>query len=98
MIIMYLWITAESNFQCRPNYVLSGYDYHVFMAYPHLSEEIELRIHLFSEQALHEALMKQEELLAYIDSQEDAKYRVSEVDLFLSWITDGWNLSLKSLL
>lgn len=31
------------------------------------------------EQALYEALMKQEELLAYIDSQEDAKYRVSEV-------------------
>lgn len=29
------------------------------------------------EQALHEALMKQEELLAYIDSQEEAKLRVS---------------------
>lgn len=28
-------------------------------------------------QALHEALMRQEELLAYIDSQEEAKYRVS---------------------
>ncbi|KAI3448019.1 hypothetical protein Pfo_004684 [Paulownia fortunei] len=28
-----------------------------------------------TKKALHEALMKQEELLAYIDSQEDAKYR-----------------------
>ena len=28
-------------------------------------------------QALHEALMRQEELLAYIDRQENAKYRVS---------------------
>lgn len=27
-------------------------------------------------QALHEALMRQEELLAYIDSQEEAKFRV----------------------
>ncbi|KAJ0011419.1 hypothetical protein Pint_34746 [Pistacia integerrima] len=26
-------------------------------------------------QALHEALMRQEELLAYIDSQEEAKFR-----------------------
>lgn len=40
-------------------------------------------IHSF-EQALYEALMKQEELLAYIDSQEDAKFRVSEVDAQLS--------------
>ncbi|KAK4405283.1 Phosphatidylinositol/phosphatidylcholine transfer protein SFH8 [Sesamum angolense] len=32
-----------------------------------------------TKKALHEALMKQEELLAYIDSQEYAKYRVSEV-------------------
>lgn len=29
-----------------------------------------------SEQALHEALMRQEELLAYIDRQEEAKFRV----------------------
>lgn len=29
------------------------------------------------EQALHEALMRQEELLAYIDRQEEAKLRVS---------------------
>lgn len=29
------------------------------------------------EQALHEALMRQEELLAYIDGQEAAKYQVS---------------------
>lgn len=29
------------------------------------------------EQALHEALMRQEELLAYIDSQEAAKFQVS---------------------
>ncbi|KAL9141595.1 hypothetical protein ABFS82_14G115400 [Erythranthe guttata] len=28
-----------------------------------------------TKKALHEALMKQEELLAYIDGQEDAKYR-----------------------
>ena len=27
-------------------------------------------------QALHEALMRQEELLAYIDSEEEAKFRV----------------------
>lgn len=27
-------------------------------------------------QALHEALMRQEELLAYIDRQEEAKFRV----------------------
>lgn len=32
---------------------------------------------LLPEQALHEALMRQEELLAYIDSQEEAKFRVS---------------------
>lgn len=31
----------------------------------------------FIEQALHEALMRQEDLLAYIDSQEEAKFRVS---------------------
>lgn len=29
------------------------------------------------EQALHEALMRQEELLAYIDRQEEAKLQVS---------------------
>lgn len=29
-----------------------------------------------SEQALHEALMRQEELLAYIDRQEAAKFQV----------------------
>jgi len=29
------------------------------------------------EQALHEALMRQEELLAYIDGQEAAKFQVS---------------------
>lgn len=28
-------------------------------------------------QALHDALMRQEELLAYIDRQEEAKFRVS---------------------
>lgn len=28
-------------------------------------------------QALHEALMRQEELLAYIDGQEEKKFRVS---------------------
>ncbi|KAK6121451.1 hypothetical protein DH2020_044811 [Rehmannia glutinosa] len=33
-----------------------------------------------TKKALYEALMKQEELLAYIDGQEDAKYRVSEID------------------
>ncbi|KAK6136730.1 hypothetical protein DH2020_029558 [Rehmannia glutinosa] len=56
-----------------------------------------------TKKALYEALMKQEELLAYIDSQEDAKFRVSEVDLFMScrkkcllasgqveaWLADG---------
>ena len=31
----------------------------------------------FLKQALHEALMRQEDLLAYIDSQEDSKFRVS---------------------
>jgi hypothetical protein len=31
---------------------------------------------LASDQALHEALMRQEELLAYIDRQEEAKLRV----------------------
>lgn len=31
---------------------------------------------MLSEQALYEALMRQEELLAYIDSQEEAKLRV----------------------
>lgn len=31
-----------------------------------------------NEQALFEALMQQEELLAYIDSQEEAKSRVSQ--------------------
>lgn len=29
------------------------------------------------EQALHDALMRQEELLAYLDRQEQAKFRVS---------------------
>ena len=38
-------------------------------------------------QALHEALMRQEELLAYIDGQEEAKFRVS-----LSSFTPGVNL------
>lgn len=32
---------------------------------------------LLLEQALHDALMRQEELLAYIDRQEEAKLRVS---------------------
>lgn len=31
---------------------------------------------IFYMQALHEALMRQEELLAYIDRQEEAKFRV----------------------
>lgn len=39
---------------------------------------------LLPEQALHEALMRQEELLAYIDRQEEAKLRVSFKILFLS--------------
>ena len=34
-------------------------------------------------QALHEALLRQEELLAYIDSQEEAKFQVSWVVLHL---------------
>ncbi|CAN0866500.1 Phosphatidylinositol/phosphatidylcholine transfer protein SFH8 [Linum grandiflorum] len=35
-----------------------------------------------TKKALHEALMRQEELLAYIDSQEEAKYRKKKKKLF----------------
>ncbi|OWM83870.1 hypothetical protein CDL15_Pgr004301 [Punica granatum] len=35
-----------------------------------------------TKKALHEALMRQEELLAYIDSQEEAKFRVSPITMY----------------
>ncbi|KAL7082747.1 hypothetical protein ACP275_14G120800 [Erythranthe tilingii] len=38
-------------------------------------DALEAELIATKKQALHEALMKQEELLAYIDGQEDAKYR-----------------------
>lgn len=48
------------------------------------------------EQALYEALMKQEELLAYIDSQEDAKFRVSRVDVSSSRVNKQFHSVLSS--
>ncbi|KAK6159495.1 hypothetical protein DH2020_006809 [Rehmannia glutinosa] len=42
-----------------------------------------------TKKALYEALMKQEELLAYIDSQEDAKFRVKEEVLLVRRVVFG---------
>lgn len=45
---------------------------------------------LSCEQALHDALMRQEELLAYIDRQQEAKFHVglesSLASKYISWI------------
>jgi hypothetical protein len=50
--------------------------FYIFISRLHFSKDACIDCVLSSDQALHEALMRQEELLAYIDGQEEAKLRV----------------------
>ncbi|KAL6517315.1 Phosphatidylinositol/phosphatidylcholine transfer protein sfh8 [Orobanche minor] len=67
---VYILQSKPSEMPCEKEELLNAAVYRV--------DALEAEL-IATKKALYEALMKQEELLAYIDSQEDAKYRVKEI-------------------
>lgn len=90
----------DLHFTCRQIWYIDKYltvyiGVHVGIFYSsvHVFDgELSDETHASSEQALHEALMRQEELLAYLDRQAEAKLRVSFFIFLLGFLLKSYML------
>lgn len=76
---------------------MTAYSYLTCFLFSAISKDGCIDCELSLEQALHDALMRQEELLAYIDSQEEAKLRVmgfvsTNIYLIYYFVNGIWGL------